>query len=187
MRTLLFSVLLACAATTAHATTLTTNGSGQVTGAFGIVVDGSSYSLVMADTTCAALFNGCDADADFSPQTEANQLDAQQALVSFLSEVWAQGFGPGDIVGCIGSTSQCSVYTPTHIVETNPGVGASVLGLLTASGLAQGGVQGIAATQDFSTADVAAWALMTFTAIPEPGTALLLAPALAALAHRRRR
>ena len=187
MRTPLLTLLFLCTAPAAQATTLTINGASQITGASGVVVNGSSYTIVMADGTCSALFTGCDADSDFAPLTEQNRLDAQQALVDFLTEVWDQGFGPDDILGCLGTVNQCSVYAPSHINEANPGTVQTVLGQLTVGGLAQGGTQGIDPTQDFASTEVAAWAFVTFTPIPEPGTLLLLSGGLVALAHRRGR
>ncbi len=188
MRTLLFCTLLAAVATTAHAATLTTNGLGQVTGASGVTSEGESYTIVMADGTCAALFSGCNDDADFLPLDASNRLAAQRALVDFLEAVWAQGHGPGDIVGCIGSISQCSVYAPWEIVEpvTNPVFASTVAGLLTVSGLAQGGTQGISSIQDFAAAETVAWAYVTVS-VPEPGSLLLVSAGLAALSLRRRR
>lgn len=44
---------------------LTTDGSGNVTGATGLEADGATYSMEFVDGSCIELFDGCDSNADF--------------------------------------------------------------------------------------------------------------------------
>lgn len=44
---------------------LTTDGSGNVTGATGLEAGGATYSMEFVDGSCIDLFDGCDSNADF--------------------------------------------------------------------------------------------------------------------------
>ena len=72
----------------ASAATLNVVG-GQLLGATGVVVDGSSYNVVFLDGTCINLYDGCDDVADFTFQTGAAALLASQALLDqvFVNDV----------------------------------------------------------------------------------------------------
>ncbi len=71
------------AATMASAAVLDFNGSGQLTGATGVDVDGTLYDVAFVDGTCANLFNGCDNPMDdFVFLTQALADSASQALLN---------------------------------------------------------------------------------------------------------
>ncbi len=74
-----FFVLL-LASSSASAATLNVSG-GQLLGASGVIVDGSSYNVQFLDGTCISLYNGCDALSDFTFQTVAAVVLASQALL----------------------------------------------------------------------------------------------------------
>jgi hypothetical protein len=68
MKKLLSSVaaLAISLAAPASAATLITDGSGQLTGATGVLIFGTSYDIEFVDGTCAALFDGCDSRSNFT-------------------------------------------------------------------------------------------------------------------------
>lgn len=55
---------------------------GVLTGATGVVVNGMTYNVAFGDSTCAAAFDGCDSNSDFSFTTNSQVLAAGQALLS---------------------------------------------------------------------------------------------------------
>jgi len=77
-------MLLAVAAftvdTTASAATLNVVG-GQLLGASGVVVEGSSYDVAFRSGTCVALFSGCNEIADFTFQSQGSATSASLALL----------------------------------------------------------------------------------------------------------
>ena len=79
----------------AAAATLLVNGSGQLTGAAGVNVNGTLYDVTFVEGTCFDLFTGCDALADFTFITAADALAASEAL-----------FGHGRTVGNMSCVSE---------------------------------------------------------------------------------
>ena len=70
----------------ADAATLLVSGSGILTGATGVNVEGTLYDVEFVDGTCAALFDGCDSVNDFTFSTEADALVAsQRCLIKYSS------------------------------------------------------------------------------------------------------
>jgi hypothetical protein len=105
----------------AHAATQIVNGSGQLTGATGVTVNGTSYDVEFVDGTCAALFGGCDNVSDFVFQNEA---DATAAIQALLDQVFTDGpAGQFDsdyslTLGCdTNTTGGCTAMIPS---ETQP-------------------------------------------------------------------
>jgi hypothetical protein len=95
--------------------TLIIDGGGQVVGATGVIVGGSSYDVEFLEGTCVALYNGCDEASDFTFTTESAATLASQAL---LDQVFLDG-GLGNFdtdvdltFGCTGSTPHCDAITP---------------------------------------------------------------------------
>src|SRR5690242_10600621 len=90
---------------------LTTNGSGQLTGATGITVNGSTYGVTFMEGNCAGLFSGCDSVSDFTFQTQA---DAQTAGAALLAAIVGTSFdtAPGTTFGCIGTPTGCFMLIP---------------------------------------------------------------------------
>jgi hypothetical protein len=50
----------------AHAATQIVNSSGQLAGATGVLVNGTSYDVEFVDGACTNLFGGCDSSSDFA-------------------------------------------------------------------------------------------------------------------------
>ncbi|MCH2186655.1 PEP-CTERM sorting domain-containing protein [Myxococcota bacterium] len=92
---------------------------GQLMGATGVIVDGSSYNVAFLDGTCIALYDGCDEASDFTFQTAAAATLASQAL---LDQVFLDGIGLFD-----SNPALTNVYAVWSIVP-EPGT-ASLLGL----------------------------------------------------------
>jgi hypothetical protein len=82
LRTLMVAAPAGLIATAAPAATLTLGAGGQLLGASGVVVGGVSYDVSFVDGTCAGLYGGCDATADFTFNTIAQAHAASTALVS---------------------------------------------------------------------------------------------------------
>ena len=72
------------------AATLIVNGSGQLTGATGVDVNGTLYDVGFVDGTCSAVFSGCDDIGDFQFTSSAN---ASAAAVALLAQVFIDGAG----------------------------------------------------------------------------------------------
>ncbi|MEM7101128.1 MAG: VPLPA-CTERM sorting domain-containing protein [Pseudomonadota bacterium] len=103
-----------------NAVTLTVD-SGVVTGATGLNIGGTIYSLGLnINQDCAVTFSGCDEDSDFFPFTESDQGDVTSGLTSFLDQVNSAGFGASDILGCTSTSSNCVVIVP--IFEDNSAI-----------------------------------------------------------------
>jgi len=172
----------------APAATQTINGSGQLTGATGVTVGGSTYNVTFTDGTCAGLFGGCDGVTDFTFQTQA---DAQAAAAALLAQaIVGTSFdtAPGTTFGCIGGDS-CSMLIPFgfiadgsfNSVATLNGAAVNSSGVfLTASPTAF----------DTSTSNARVWALFSVaTGVPEPSAwaMMLLGFGAIGLAVRLRR
>ena len=92
---------------------------GNVTsllGADNVEVNGLFYNVRFLDGTCIALFNGCDASADFLFGTRG---DAQLAADALLAQVFADGsyYGsfPEFTYGCSDQYT-CSIITAYDVV-----------------------------------------------------------------------
>jgi hypothetical protein len=132
-RLLIFSllsiaVLSLLTASTASAATLNVSG-GQLLGASGVIVDGSSYDVAFLDGTCIALYSGCDEVSDFTFQSEAAAVLASQAL---LDQVFLDGANlfdtdPELTEGCTATTlcEATTPYTPSVFVAVARNVATS--------------------------------------------------------------
>jgi hypothetical protein len=103
--------------TPASAANLIINGSGQLTGATGVVVNGSTYDVSFVDGTCAGLFSGCDSASDFDFTTFSGAVSASQAL---LDQVFVDGGSgqfdtdPSLTFGC-GDPDNCYATIPYDV------------------------------------------------------------------------
>lgn len=92
------------------AATLQTDGSGKLTGATGVTVNGTSYDVAFLDGTCATIFGGCTSSANFAFNTEAAATAAGQAL---LDQVLLGTYddNPNLTTGCTSAFS-CTAFIP---------------------------------------------------------------------------
>ena len=83
IKLLLASVLVAIVATTVagHAVVLDFDGSGNVTGAQDVDVNGTYHDVQFEDGTCVTLFNGCTSTSDFPFHDLTDATAAAQALL----------------------------------------------------------------------------------------------------------
>jgi hypothetical protein len=171
-------------AESASAATLNVVG-GQLVGASGVEIGGTLYDVEFVEGTCTDLFSGCDAISDFTFEAEADAEAASQAL---LDQVFADGAlgsfdtDPEATSGCEDS-QLCRVFTPyapysavqTYLEAAINGDGVNF------ADATQGFV--ITNTSDTSGNPIGVYA--SWSAVPEPADALLLATGLLGLAVRR--
>lgn len=178
--TLASFIVLLLVSSSASAATLNVSG-GQLLGASGVIVDGSSYDVEFLDGTCVALYSGCDSVSDFTFQTSAAAILASQALVD---QVFLDGGAglfnsePDLTTGCTFPLVCVAVtpYAPEVFVGV-PGFGAGNY----QAGLGDGTVAETAwpASADFSSEldypnyVYASWTLVPVP-VPGPGWATLL-------------
>jgi hypothetical protein len=125
MRRLVLGLLGAAAflgAASAEAAILVVNGSGQLTGATGVTVNGTLYDVQLTTGTCATDFNGCDDQSDFTFSTQSDATAAAQALLDQVFINGADGnFDSNPILtaGCQGGNFICDAivfYSPTALM-----------------------------------------------------------------------
>jgi hypothetical protein len=123
------AVLFILSASTASAATPNVVG-GQLMGASGVIVDGSSYNVEFLDGTCIALFSGCNEASDFTFQTEIAAVAASQAL---LDQVFLDigGFffdsAPSLTLGC-NDPNGCAALTVHDPIDAFGGMVAALNG-----------------------------------------------------------
>lgn len=107
---------------TASAAVLQVNGSGILTGATGVVVNGQFYNVSFQEGSCGSLFSGCDSPSDFFFTDRTVALSASRALAAsraLLGQVFldvpAGAFDTNDALtfGCAKHTfPACDALTP---------------------------------------------------------------------------
>ena len=187
----LLSALLALLTLPAAAATLEIDGSGQLTGARGVDVDGVLYDVTFQDGSCFDLFDGCDAFEDFT----FNDADsATAAALAVMDQVYigAIAADPTLIFGCNNALT-CRAMIP-YDPNFNPNTFDSIQAQNTL-------VAPFGATYHLGTVtfdygiDEPAGYLRTFALfeavpaaqVPLPGGAALLIPALGLLMWQRSR
>jgi opacity protein-like surface antigen len=166
---------LSTAAPAAASVTLLVNGSGQLTGATGVTINGATYNVSFGDGTCPSLFGGCDANSDFTFTTLS---DAQAAALALLNQVLIDGpDGQFDTdyaktLGCATNDGlTCDVLIPYALDGAGFDAGvAQNKSTIDSASLAIN----VKSTSTFDTSDSASFTFARFTlvsaAVPEPAT-----------------
>ena len=192
IKLLLASALISMFAATATlnaAVVFDVDGSGVLTGAQNVNVNGTLYDVQFEDGTCIALFSGCDAGSDFPFHNVTDAIAAGQAL---LDQVLVDG-PQGDFNTKIYLTNGCTflftcfVHIPYDATSTSYDQAEVVHstfipGFFPASSVGTGG-PGI--PSDDLTANIFSdFAVFTPTAVatPEPASLALFCAGLAGLA-----
>ena len=170
----------------AAAATPTVNGSGQLTGATGVTVSGSTYTVTFTDGTCAGLFSGCDAVSDFTFQTQAAAQAAAAALLAQVIVGTSFDTAPGTTFGCIGGEA-CSMLIPFGFTGTDFNSVATLNGVAVNSSAIF--LNASPTTFDTGTSNARVWALFSLAVVPEPASWAMMLFGFGAmgLAIRRRR
>jgi hypothetical protein len=181
-------------ATPAIAATLIVDGSGQLTGATGVLINGVLYDVTFADGTCAALFNGCDSTSDF---TFTNPVDASNAAAELLNQVFLDG-SQGQFDSNPSLTAGCEIFVTFNVCKAviphtfvSPTLINAVGALNTTTGDSVTIDDTVTQTGDTSQSALSVFAIFTLhvsSGVPEPSTweMMLLGFAGIGFALRRR-
>lgn len=121
-RTILAAALCAAALPLAAAPAVAAgqivNGGGQLTGATGVTISGTTYDVEFVEGTCASLFGGCGGVSNFTFQS---QSDAQAAAQALLDQVFTGAFDSDYTLtfGCNTNAAQaCLALIPYGFDQT---------------------------------------------------------------------
>ncbi|WP_367849545.1 PEP-CTERM sorting domain-containing protein [Rhodoferax sp. WC2427] len=179
-------------AVNAHAAPVLHIDAGQLMGAMGVAVNGVQYNVQFQDGTCASLFSGCDAYADFPFQTRHDAVAASQALLAGVFIDTAQGqfaSNPALTNGC-GDAQFCQVFTPYPFTPEGFLSFAIALNFDAASQMPDA-IEVLVTNRPFGdTTDItgytyAVWSLVSASEVPEPSTVWLVGAMLLLAAGRR--
>ena len=111
---------LCLAASPAAAATLILDGT-TLTGANGVIVNGTDYDVTFVEGTCSTLFDGCDSASDFAFTNATDAMAAAQALLGqVLQDTGLGQFGSDYTLtfGCAAnSDNACFIVIPYSIFD----------------------------------------------------------------------
>ena len=111
---------LCLAASPAAAATLILDGT-TLTGANGVIVNGTDYDVTFVEGTCSTLFDGCDSASDFAFTNATDAMAAAQALLGQVLLDTGQGQFDSDYTltfGCAAnSDNACFIVIPYSIFD----------------------------------------------------------------------
>lgn len=113
-----FAAALPLAVAPAQAASQLINGSGKLTGATGVAINGGTYDVQFVEGSCSGLFGGCGSVSDFTFQTETDARAAAQAL---LDQVFTGTFDSDYTLtfGCSGNdAAACLALVPYGFSQT---------------------------------------------------------------------
>ncbi len=97
-----------------NSATLRVDASGALLGAANINVGGTFYDVEFRDGTCITLFDGCDQLSDFPFLTDADVVEASDALLNevFIDDISGAFDSQPDLTAGCNGTPQCYAFTP---------------------------------------------------------------------------
>ena len=171
----------------ALAATQIVDGGGKLTGATGVLINGSVYTVDFVDGTCSSVFGGASAACDSTSNLAfTNFTDAETAAVALLDQVFLDtGLGQFDsnytlTNGCAANSAQaCYAKIPYAA-----GLSANAIN----SNTTDSANLALTSTANTSTDDQFVYARFTLTgSVPEPSTWAMMLVGFGALGFAMRR
>jgi hypothetical protein len=167
---------------------------GKLTGATGVSVGGTLYEVLFVDGTCVAIFSGCDADSDFEFRTLSSGRAAANAIIDQVlldTDLGEFDTHPDLTNGCT-NPSGCEILIPIGLDHGTAGDVDTIVAFnsaLPGRGVT-GGSSSVLQSSNTAAMSGVTWAKFSASptsAVPEPGSLLLVGTGIACAARRLRR